>query len=148
MQQFNGYDIRVSLENKGGIGKMGDKKTDPVIVVDESQAVKKKQPKKKTDPLDEQVKKETPKPAENLDPNKDTEKDDRELDTIEEEIKNEVAVRNAKKGITELVNKVYKYCLAQSGITLHPYQEPFARRIIESVLTNDGEEISALFSRQ
>jgi hypothetical protein len=34
------------------------------------------------------------------------------------------------------------------GHELHAYQEPLARRIIESVIINDGEEVTALASRQ
>lgn len=35
-----------------------------------------------------------------------------------------------------------------AGVTLYPYQEAFGRRFIESVVLNDGDEITALFSRQ
>lgn len=49
---------------------------------------------------------------------------------------------------TELVKKVYMFCEAYSGVQLFPYQQQFALRIIRSVLENDGEEITALFSRQ
>lgn len=47
-----------------------------------------------------------------------------------------------------LVDKIYQFCLFFSGRELYPYQEQFARRIIRSVIENDGEEITALFSRQ
>ena len=47
-----------------------------------------------------------------------------------------------------LVDKIYQFCLFFSGRNLYPYQEQFARRIIRSVIENDGEEITALFSRQ
>lgn len=114
-----------------------------VIVVDESQAVKAKRPKKKND---EVPKTEQPKPAD-LDTPQDND-DSKKLDELEEQIKNEVAVRNVKKNIRDLVDKVNNYCLAQSGINLYPYQEPFAKRIIESIIANDGDEITALFSRQ
>lgn len=49
---------------------------------------------------------------------------------------------------TELVNKIFAFCEAYSGVAFFPYQAQFAKRIIRSVLENDGEEISALFSRQ
>lgn len=49
---------------------------------------------------------------------------------------------------TELVNKVYAFCEAYSGVTLFPYQQQFGKRIIRSILENDGDEITALFSRQ
>lgn len=35
-----------------------------------------------------------------------------------------------------------------SGIALYSYQEEFGRRVIESVVTNDGDELTALFARQ
>jgi hypothetical protein len=49
---------------------------------------------------------------------------------------------------TELVNKVFAFCEAYSGVAFFPYQAQFAKRIIRSVLENDGDEITALFSRQ
>lgn len=47
-----------------------------------------------------------------------------------------------------LIGKIVDYCEVQSGKNLYPYQREFAERIVESVLINDGEEITALFSRQ
>lgn len=47
-----------------------------------------------------------------------------------------------------LVNKIFEFCQLYSGILFYPYQEQFSKRIIRSVLENDGEEITALFSRQ
>lgn len=53
---------------------------------------------------------------------------------------------------TELVDRIFLFCEAyaygQSGHHFFPYQAQFAKRIIRSLLENDGEEISALFSRQ
>ena len=49
---------------------------------------------------------------------------------------------------TELVNRVFNFCELYSGKTLFPYQEQFSKRVIRSILTNDGAEITALFSRQ
>lgn len=49
---------------------------------------------------------------------------------------------------TWLVKTVYNFCQLYSEITYYPYQEQFAKRLIRSLLENDGEEISALFSRQ
>jgi len=50
--------------------------------------------------------------------------------------------------ILSLRDKVFQFCEAATGIQLYPYQVPFAKRIIESVLLEDCEEIAALFSRQ
>lgn len=49
---------------------------------------------------------------------------------------------------TELVNTVFSFCELYSNVTFHPYQEQFSKRVIRSVLENDGEEITALFARQ
>lgn len=49
---------------------------------------------------------------------------------------------------SELVNIVFNFCELYSGIHFYPYQEQFSKRVIRSVLENDGEEITALFSRQ
>lgn len=49
---------------------------------------------------------------------------------------------------TELVNRIYNFCEAYSGRTMYPYQAQFSKRVIRSVLENDGAEITALFSRQ
>lgn len=48
----------------------------------------------------------------------------------------------------ELVNRIYAFCAVFTGQTLYPYQERFSKRVIRSVLENDGEEITALFARQ
>lgn len=49
---------------------------------------------------------------------------------------------------TELVNRIYAFCEVYSGKTLYTYQTQFSKRIIRSVLLNDGAEITALFARQ
>lgn len=60
-------------------------------------------------------------------------------------------VRKAEAGrvpTTELVNRIFNFCELYSGKTMFPYQEQFSKRVIRSVLLNDGAEITALFSRQ
>ena len=60
-------------------------------------------------------------------------------------------VRKADAGrvpTTELVNRIFNFCELYSGKTMFPYQEQFSKRVIRSVLLNDGAEITALFSRQ
>lgn len=47
-----------------------------------------------------------------------------------------------------LVDKVMQFMEVLVGHQLHPYQAPLARRVIESVIINDGEEVTALASRQ
>jgi len=70
------------------------------------------------------------------------------LDQLEEEIKQDAQVANVKADLEDIIGKVLKYCEVQSGIELHPYQRDFGRAIIWSLITNAGEEITALFSRQ
>ena len=47
-----------------------------------------------------------------------------------------------------LIDKIMAFMEMLVGHELHPYQRPLARRVIESVIINDGEEITALASRQ
>lgn len=49
---------------------------------------------------------------------------------------------------TELVNRIFNFCELYSGRTMFPYQEQFSKRVIRSVLMNDGAEITSLFARQ
>lgn len=50
--------------------------------------------------------------------------------------------------VNRLVDKVMQFMVVLVGHDLHPYQKPFARRLIESVIINDGEELTALAARQ
>jgi hypothetical protein len=50
--------------------------------------------------------------------------------------------------VNKLVEKVMEFMVVLVGHDLHPYQKPFAKRLIESVVINDGEEITAMAARQ
>jgi len=50
--------------------------------------------------------------------------------------------------VGKLIDKIMTFMVALVGHDLHSYQKPLARRIIESVIINDGEQITALASRQ
>jgi hypothetical protein len=50
--------------------------------------------------------------------------------------------------VNDLIDKVLKFMVVLVGHDLHPYQKPLARRFIESVIINDGEEVTALAARQ
>ena len=50
--------------------------------------------------------------------------------------------------VDRLVDKIMAFMVVLVGHDLHPYQKPFARRLIESVIINDGEELTALAARQ
>lgn len=54
----------------------------------------------------------------------------------------------SKEFVALLIDKIMQFMTAFVGHELHPYQAPLARRIIESVIINDGEEVTALASRQ
>jgi len=62
----------------------------------------------------------------------------------EEDVQDELTTEFVNK----LIDKILKFMVVLVGHDLHSYQKPLARRIIESVLINDGEEITALASRQ
>jgi Terminase RNaseH-like domain len=50
--------------------------------------------------------------------------------------------------VNRLIDKMMKFMTVLVGHELHEYQKPLARRIMESVIINDGEEITALAARQ
>ena len=50
--------------------------------------------------------------------------------------------------VNKMIDKIMEFLVVLVGHDLHIYQKPLARRIIESVIINDGEEITALASRQ
>lgn len=54
----------------------------------------------------------------------------------------------SKEFVDKLVDKILILVDEISGHPLHPYQAPFARRVIESLIIGDGDTITALFSRQ
>ena len=67
-----------------------------------------------------------------------------------ERLKNffDFSVHAGRVSTSELVIRIFDFCELLTGIEMHPYQEQFSKRVIRSVLENDGEEITALFSRQ
>ena len=54
----------------------------------------------------------------------------------------------SREFVEQLIDKIMVFMKALVGHDLRPYQKPLARRIIESVVINEGEEITALASRQ
>jgi len=54
----------------------------------------------------------------------------------------------SKEFVNKLIDRCVQFMDALVGHSLHPYQMPLARRIIESVIINDGEEVTALAARQ
>jgi hypothetical protein len=54
----------------------------------------------------------------------------------------------SREFVEVIIDKCLTFMNALVGYSLHPYQIPLSRRVIESVLINDGEEITALAARQ
>ena len=54
----------------------------------------------------------------------------------------------AKISTTELVNKIFAFCEVFNQDPFYPYQAQFSKRIIRSVVDNDGDELTGLMSRQ
>ena len=50
--------------------------------------------------------------------------------------------------VAMLIDRILEFMPVLVGYPLHSYQTPFARRIIESVVVNDGEELTGIASRQ
>jgi hypothetical protein len=48
----------------------------------------------------------------------------------------------------KIVDKIVDLAQYMGEVTFYPYQTPFARRLAQSVITNEGATLSALFSRQ
>lgn len=74
-----------------------------------------------------------------------------EGDLLEEELPDEEPDELdelSKEFVKALIEKIMQFMELLVGYELHPYQQPLARRIIESVIINDGEEVTALASRQ
>ena len=72
----------------------------------------------------------------------------RKLSRFINKLKHYLTVNAGRITTTELVNRIFIFCELYSNKKLFPYQEQFSKRVIRSVLENDGEEITALFSRQ
>lgn len=70
-----------------------------------------------------------------------------EDELIEEEYPEEVD-EFSKEFVESLIDKIMLFMEVFTGHSLHVYQQPLARRVIESVIINDGEEITALAARQ
>jgi hypothetical protein len=54
----------------------------------------------------------------------------------------------SKEFVKQLIDKMMTFMDALVGHKLHPYQAPLARRIMESIIINDSEEVTALAARQ
>ena len=65
----------------------------------------------------------------------------------EEELEEELD-ELSKEFVKKIVDRCIQFMTALVGHELHPYQMPLARRVIESVIINDGEEVTALAARQ
>lgn len=66
-----------------------------------------------------------------------------EVDEVEDELD-----ELSKEFVEQLIDKMMLFMDVLVGHSLHAYQKPLARRVIESVIINDGEEITATAARQ
>jgi hypothetical protein len=73
--------------------------------------------------------------------------DEEDDELVQEEPEDELD-ELSKEFVKKIVERCIQFQTALVGHELHPYQMPLAKRIIESVLINDGEEITALAARQ
>lgn len=71
-----------------------------------------------------------------------------ELQEDEKQGKDIKGLQRQEFDIEDMTIKTVKFCEAISGIEFYPYQTEYAKGIVRSLLANDGEEITALFSRQ
>jgi hypothetical protein len=72
-----------------------------------------------------------------------------QTEPAEERIQREVAPPAFnKKFVEDLLDKLMIVVDELSGVELYGYQRPFARRMLNSLITNDGATLTALFSRQ
>jgi hypothetical protein len=67
---------------------------------------------------------------------------------LPEDVEEDTMDELSKEFVALLIDRCMTFMTALVGHELHPYQIPLARRIIESVLINDGEEVTALAARQ
>lgn len=72
----------------------------------------------------------------------------REIQENEKRGKEVKKVAEQKFDVADMTKKVVKFCEVVSGMNFYPYQTEYGEGIVESLLRNDGEEITALFSRQ
>lgn len=70
--------------------------------------------------------------------------------SFKEKLENLVLKKVKAEGMstTELVNIIFSFCEMYCGVKYYPYQAQFGKRIIRSILDNDGLELTALFARQ
>ena len=73
--------------------------------------------------------------------------DEDDLAEVEEQEEEELD-ELSKEFVNKLIDRIMQFMDALVGHSLHPYQKPLARRVIESVIINDGEEVTALAARQ
>jgi len=73
---------------------------------------------------------------------------DETLDEFEELDEEDDLDEFSQDFVDRLIDKMMQFMVVLVGHDLHPYQKPLARRMMESIIINDGEEITALAARQ
>lgn len=74
--------------------------------------------------------------------------DETEDERIARESTEVILNENDKDFVDNVIEKVLLFIDELSGHPLYGYQRPFSRRMLESIIINDGATLTALFSRQ
>jgi hypothetical protein len=74
--------------------------------------------------------------------------EDHDSEFSEEDVVDDDLDELSQDFVNRIIDKIMQFMVVMVGHDLHVYQKPLARRIIESVIINDGEEITALAARQ
>ncbi len=70
------------------------------------------------------------------------------VEQVEEEPDDDDVDELTQAFVDKLIDKLFVFMDVLVGHPLHPYQKPLSRRMMESVIIGDGEEITALAARQ
>lgn len=71
-----------------------------------------------------------------------------EAEDFTDEFSEETIDELSQEFVDRLIDKVVLFMEVLVGHPLHDYQLPFSRRIVESIIIGDGEEVTALAARQ
>jgi hypothetical protein len=74
--------------------------------------------------------------------------DEEEEEDLAQEPTEVVLDPKTKEFVKWLIDSIWVFILAFSNMDLFPYEEELGKRIVETIVLNEGEEITGLFSRQ
>jgi hypothetical protein len=73
---------------------------------------------------------------------------DIDLETLIKSAESQPNYTQTNEELERIIDLAVSFCGLATGVELYPYQQAFQRRIIASMIHEDSEEITALFSRQ